>query len=427
MEDSRDEYLARWEIGLLAVIFLITIIGNFLVLFSLYLRHCHRGRGRKKLTRMYFFIMNLSIADLLNALLNVLPQLAWDVTFRFEGGPVLCKLVKFGQPLPTYLSSYILTATAIDRYQAICHPMSYRGTRSGRRSRAMVYGAWCVAIILCVPQIFVFSYKEIYPDVWDCWASFDEPYGQKAYVTWFGLTVFLIPLTALAYTYARICYGIWNKDGEIAKFARRDNGGDIGAGTCTERNRQPFVSRARLRTARQTVTVVSLYAITSSPFIGCQLWAAWDPNAASSPFFTGQSYAPLFIFYSLKVIHTNTTNFRCNFYDSLSTEQPHQFCESLDLSRFRSRAPCDTRGFFEEKCWIEKFCRSRCVVERLTRSGRSLDEKLAFPANRNKIQLLEQRSIGPNKGGTTTYQLRSFLNVLFFRVSTTFPTKCLFL
>ncbi|XP_043273574.1 cephalotocin receptor 1-like isoform X4 [Venturia canescens] len=325
MEDSRDEYLARWEIGLLAVIFLITIIGNFLVLFSLYLRHCHRGRGRKKLTRMYFFIMNLSIADLLNALLNVLPQLAWDVTFRF------------------------------------------------------------------------------------------------------GLTVFLIPLTALAYTYARICYGIWNKDGEIAKFARRDNGGDIGAGTCTERNRQPFVSRARLRTARQTVTVVSLYAITSSPFIGCQLWAAWDPNAASSPFFTGQSYAPLFIFYSLKVIHTNTTNFRCNFYDSLSTEQPHQFCESLDLSRFRSRAPCDTRGFFEEKCWIEKFCRSRCVVERLTRSGRSLDEKLAFPANRNKIQLLEQRSIGPNKGGTTTYQLRSFLNVLFFRVSTTFPTKCLFL
>ncbi|XP_043273573.1 uncharacterized protein [Venturia canescens] len=243
----------------------------------------------------------------------------------------------------------------------------------------------------------------------------------------FGLTVFLIPLTALAYTYARICYGIWNKDGEIAKFARRDNGGDIGAGTCTERNRQPFVSRARLRTARQTVTVVSLYAITSSPFIGCQLWAAWDPNAASSPFFTGQSYAPLFIFYSLKVIHTNTTNFRCNFYDSLSTEQPHQFCESLDLSRFRSRAPCDTRGFFEEKCWIEKFCRSRCVVERLTRSGRSLDEKLAFPANRNKIQLLEQRSIGPNKGGTTTYQLRSFLNVLFFRVSTTFPTKCLFL
>ncbi|XP_043273572.1 vasopressin V1a receptor-like isoform X2 [Venturia canescens] len=299
MEDSRDEYLARWEIGLLAVIFLITIIGNFLVLFSLYLRHCHRGRGRKKLTRMYFFIMNLSIADLLNALLNVLPQLAWDVTFRFEGGPVLCKLVKFGQPLPTYLSSYILTATAIDRYQAICHPMSYRGTRSGRRSRAMVYGAWCVAIILCVPQIFVFSYKEIYPDVWDCWASFDEPYGQKAYVTWFGLTVFLIPLTALAYTYARICYGIWNKDGEIAKFARRDNGGDIGAGTCTERNRQPFVSRARLRTARQTVTVVSLYAITSSPFIGCQLWAAWDPNAASSPFFTGATFTILSLLSSL--------------------------------------------------------------------------------------------------------------------------------
>ena len=31
------------------------------------------------------FIMHLSIADLLVAFFNVLPQMAWDITYRFQG------------------------------------------------------------------------------------------------------------------------------------------------------------------------------------------------------------------------------------------------------------------------------------------------------------------------------------------------------
>lgn len=71
---------------------------------------------------------------------------------RFQGGAVLCKLIKFGQPFGLYLSSYILTVTAMDRYYAICHPFSYCSVTS-RRSKMMVYGAWTLAAILCVPQV----------------------------------------------------------------------------------------------------------------------------------------------------------------------------------------------------------------------------------------------------------------------------------
>ena len=78
-DDARDEYLARWEIAVLTSIFLITIIGNVLVLLALYAR---RRYQRRKFTRMYFFIMHLSVADLLTGLFDVLPQLAWDITFR---------------------------------------------------------------------------------------------------------------------------------------------------------------------------------------------------------------------------------------------------------------------------------------------------------------------------------------------------------
>lgn len=80
-DDWRDENLAVWEISILAVILAVTVMGNALVLFAIYLRRC-RGR-RQRLTRMHFFVMHLSIADLITGLLNVLPQLVWDITFRW--------------------------------------------------------------------------------------------------------------------------------------------------------------------------------------------------------------------------------------------------------------------------------------------------------------------------------------------------------
>lgn len=80
-DDWRDENLAICEITILSLILIVTIIGNVLVLFSIYLRH-FRSMQRKKLNRMHFFILHLSIADLLTGLLNVFPQLVWDIKFR---------------------------------------------------------------------------------------------------------------------------------------------------------------------------------------------------------------------------------------------------------------------------------------------------------------------------------------------------------
>ena len=64
---------------------------------------------------MYYFIIHLSIADLLTALLTLVPEIAWTITMDFKGGEGLCKAVKYGQMLGPYLSSYVLIMTAIDR------------------------------------------------------------------------------------------------------------------------------------------------------------------------------------------------------------------------------------------------------------------------------------------------------------------------
>ncbi|XP_018333756.1 oxytocin receptor-like isoform X2 [Agrilus planipennis] len=291
---ERDENLAKIEIAILIVIFIVTVLGNSIVLLALWTRRIYAGR--KKLSRMYFFILHLSIADLVTALLSDLPQLAWDITFRFKGGWLLCKIVKFGQLLGPYLSSYILMATAVDRYQAICYPLTYCSWTS-RRSKLMVWTAWITSLIFCIPQIFVFSYQEAEPNTFDCWATFEEIWGQQAYVTWYSVSVFIIPLVVLTVTYSSICRMIWKNS--VCEMVQRNYHYHVRTNNIKKRQQQPLISRAKVNTVKQTVAVVLMYIICSAPFITVQLWAVWDPESQKNPFFEGPAFTILTLLYSL--------------------------------------------------------------------------------------------------------------------------------
>ena len=75
---------------------------------------------RGKVTRMYYFILHLSIADLFTAFFTLIPEFAWTFTLpKFYGGNVACKLMKYFFVIGPYLSSYTLVMTAVDRYQVI--------------------------------------------------------------------------------------------------------------------------------------------------------------------------------------------------------------------------------------------------------------------------------------------------------------------
>ncbi|KAF5280855.1 hypothetical protein FQR65_LT03004 [Abscondita terminalis] len=243
---------------------------------------------------MYFFILHLSVADLITAFLSVLPQLGWEVTYRFNGGFVLCKIVKFGQTLGPYLSSYILMATAIDRHQAICYPLTYCSWTS-RRSKVMVWLAWGVSLTFCVPQLTIFSYQEVDPGVYDCWATFPQEWGAKAYVTWYGISIFIVPLLVLIVTYTCICREIWRSSaGELGVRHRQSYHTKPTPG-----KRIPLISRAKINTVKQTVAVIVMHIVCSTPFISAQLWATWDPHAYQSPFLDGPAFTILTLLYSL--------------------------------------------------------------------------------------------------------------------------------
>ncbi|XP_054159922.1 oxytocin receptor-like [Oppia nitens] len=227
--DKRDEKLAILEIVILSVILVLIVFGNSCVLIALQLH-------KVKSNRMYYFLQQLSISDMMTALFNVLPQLGWEITQRFVGGNILCKTIKYLQIFGPYLSSYVLVMMAIDRYQAICNPLSNCGWKPSRAKR-MIRIAWFVSLVYCLPQIFIFSYQEV-PDnngVYDCWGTFHKPFDERVYVTWYAVTVFIIPFLILIVTHYYICREIWlnlNKKRKSFKILHKTRG-KLSANTTT--------------------------------------------------------------------------------------------------------------------------------------------------------------------------------------------------
>ncbi|XP_066527909.1 vasopressin V2 receptor [Hoplias malabaricus] len=193
----RDQALARVEIGVLGLVLALTTLGNSFVLWVLL-------RRRKHHAPMHLFMINLCLADLVVAFFQVLPQLLWDITERFQGPDALCRSVKYLQIVGMFASSYMIVAMTVDRHYAICCPLqAYRGGETSRWN-APIMVAWGLALILSLPQIFIFSRSEVAPGVFECWGHFAEPWGLKAYVTWMTVAVFLLPAFIITVCQVRI-------------------------------------------------------------------------------------------------------------------------------------------------------------------------------------------------------------------------------
>ncbi|KAM9369377.1 vasopressin V1b receptor [Phaethornis superciliosus] len=286
---SRDEELAKAEVGVLATILAVATVGNVGVVLAV-------SRLRGKMSRMHLFILHLGLSDLGVALFQVLPQMIWEVTFRFLGPDPLCRAVKYLQVLSMFASTYMLLGMTLDRYLAVCHPL--RSLRQPSRQAYLMIGAtWLLSCLLSLPQIFIFSLREVRQGsgVLDCWADFRYPWGARAYITWTTLCIFILPVTILTLCYGLICYEICKNLKGKTQSGAPGTGGPTGAvppGPCPSEkggqcpSQQPSrvssirtISRAKIRTVKMTFVIVVAYVACWAPFFSVQMWSVWDEDA----------------------------------------------------------------------------------------------------------------------------------------------------
>ncbi|NXO62010.1 V1BR protein, partial [Phainopepla nitens] len=281
---TRDEELAKAEVGVLGTILAVATAGNLGVLLAMY-------RLRRKMSRMHLFILHLGLTDLGVALFQVLPQLLWKLTYRFLGPDPLCRAVKYLQVLSMFASTYMLMVMTLDRYLAVCRPLQSL-QQPGRQAYAMIGATWLLSCLLSLPQVFIFSLREVRPGsgVLDCWADFGYAWGARAYVTWTTLCVFVLPVGVLSVCYSLICHEICkNLKGKTRGGAPGAGGASAGAGAApgpAGKGGQPSrvssvrtISRAKIRTVKMTFVIVAAYVSCWAPFFSVQMWSVWDEEA----------------------------------------------------------------------------------------------------------------------------------------------------
>ncbi|KAM9613178.1 vasopressin V1b receptor [Trichechus inunguis] len=283
---GRDEELAKVEIAVLATVLVLATGGNLAVLLIL-------GQPGRKRSRMHLFVLHLALTDLGVALFQVLPQLLWDITYRFQGPDLLCRAVKYLQVLSMFASTYMLLAMTLDRYLAVCHPL--RSLQQPSQSTyPLITAPWLLAVILSLPQVFIFSLREVIEGsgVLDCWADFRFPWGPRAYITWTTLAIFVLPVAVLTACYSLICHEIC-KNLKVKTQAWRMGGGGQRTwdrpsqtvpaaamrGLPSRVSSISTISRAKIRTVKMTFVIVLAYIACWAPFFSVQMWSVWDKNA----------------------------------------------------------------------------------------------------------------------------------------------------
>uniref|UniRef100_A0A8D2LXW7 Vasopressin V2 receptor n=1 Tax=Varanus komodoensis TaxID=61221 RepID=A0A8D2LXW7_VARKO len=311
--DDRDDALAQAEIAILASIFLLASLSNGLVLGALF-RRGHQA------TPMHHFIRHLCLADLTVALFQVLPQLIWDITDRFQGPDVLCRAIKYLQVVGMFASSYVIVAMTYDRYRAICRPMlAFR--RGPATQHCPVVVAWTASFLFSLPQLFIFSKTELPSGAHECWATFAEPWGARAYVTWVTLMVFILPTFFIATCQGMIFQEVHRS---LQLGPERALGGRKG------RRGASLISGAVAKTLKMTLVIVLTYAFCWAPFFLVQLWAVWDPQAPTE----GPAFTLLMLVASLNSC-TNPWVY-ATFSSSISSELCRIVCPRLARRRMGS-------------------------------------------------------------------------------------------
>lgn len=215
-------------------------------------------------TNIYLF--NLALADL-GTLVLAMPAelyLMWR-QYPWTFGEVLCDVKVVITETLIYASILTIVAFTIERYQAICHPLSLNSRSGAGRAKRMILLVWVVSLVSALPwslfaKVNYIKYKgrDLEQSAW-CSMPYNEeaPDNMPLYVTVAATFLyFVIPFTIVLFLYLRI--GLTMKRSKMQRCAASTGGSGCEA--------ESSYSQGRRTVIRMLIVVVVAFFICWTPF-----------------------------------------------------------------------------------------------------------------------------------------------------------------
>lgn len=267
-------------------IFVLGLVGNLSIIW-LTLRYAYLR------TVQNIFILNLAISDVIVCLLSLPFTPVTNIYKNWLFGPAICHLLPFVQAVSVFVSTFSLSAIAVDRYCLVTKP--HAKPLSLRSATVIAVILWVLSVVVSLPYGYYMTLEE-YPGYCGEFCSEHWPTQPvRRIYTFIALTVqFLIPFVTMTFCYSSIFARLKERaDSKLKKINERKEllstrslAGDEKLETSEtfpvdEKRRAQLLARQR-RTTTILASMVLIFGLTWLPQNVVSLIIEYDESALQS-------------------------------------------------------------------------------------------------------------------------------------------------
>lgn len=286
------------KISIYVVIFVLTIIGNVLVITVI--RHDSRMRSSS-----HILIFNLAVCDLITPTISLPFDLAYEELHnRWHFGSTMCKILWPAQTFSATSSALILTAICIDRYRALVFPFKVRWAGKFCLMMCTIYA---LSIVVVVPYILVLR-QEGGGEVFDCVEQWPNPQKKfrQAYTIVLFLLQYALPLVLMITLYSITLKSLYDSSKSLPGMVAGDESTACDRSNPEAEKRIHALKEQRkeqhLKVTKMFITVVIVFAISMFPNQVFWLWVDFG-NLIGNRYFSMTSIICRIFTYSNSVLN----------------------------------------------------------------------------------------------------------------------------
>ncbi|KAG9274359.1 cholecystokinin receptor type A [Astyanax mexicanus] len=132
------------RIILYSLIFLLGVLGNSLIIAVLI-------RNRRMRTVTNLFLLSLAVSDLMLCVFCMPFTLIPNLMENFVFGSGICKTATYFMGISVSVSTFNLVAISLERYSAICNPLTSRTWQTKSHAAKVITATWLFSFLLMLP------------------------------------------------------------------------------------------------------------------------------------------------------------------------------------------------------------------------------------------------------------------------------------